>query len=87
MLEMADSHGRPRVKSLQPVQRTVFDRAYIRDLRAETEDLTVGDHSLRPALIYVFVLVHVFDAWSMKLGVNPFSSIFFEIIPNVCQYV
>ena len=57
MLETADSHDRRREKSLQPVQRTVSDGAYIRDPCAETENLTVGDHSLGPALIYVFVLV------------------------------
>ena len=57
MLETVDSPGRRRAKSLQPVQRTISDGAYIRDPRVDTENLTVGDHSLGPALIYVFVLV------------------------------
>ena len=78
MLETADSHDRHRVKSLQSVQRTVSDGAYIRDPRAEMENLTVGDHSLEPALIYVFVLVLVMLKVQLGLSLSPLSGILMD---------
>ena len=61
-------------------QRTVSDGAYIRDLRAETEDLTVGDNSLGPALIYVFVLVYAEfsynNSYQASIEMSPFEALY-----------